>query len=187
MACLSEAHDRYGSIDWSLLISEIVTLLEDGIIVTITQEGPLNSHAEKCSNAEMFFNEDGQIKKAGDIIHNRKLADTFRKIAKDKKSFHKGSLAQEIVDDIQDNNGIITIEDLTSYQPNIEFPKNVDVGDLRFYIPSAPSSGPVFQFIYNIFANFDESGDLPVDLVDFNHRLVEGKSSLSVFVIRLCN
>ena len=174
MACLAEAHTRYGSLEWSLLIDEIVALLENGIIVTTYQEKPLADHAEKCTNAEMFFNEDGQIKKAGDLIFNSKLAATFRKIGKDKNAFFKGDLAQNVVDDIRENGGIISIQDLTSYEPNVEIPKNIDVGDLRFYFPSAPSSGPVFQFIFNIFANFEKEGILPVDQIDFNHRLIEG-------------
>jgi len=45
---------------------------------------------------------DGSLIQEGDLLRNPKLARTFRRIAEDPMTYYKGSLAQEIVDDIAD-------------------------------------------------------------------------------------
>ena len=46
--------------------------------------------------------QDGSLVKEGDLLKNPKLARTLRRIAEDPMSFYNGSLAREIIDDIND-------------------------------------------------------------------------------------
>jgi len=46
--------------------------------------------------------EDGSLIQEGDLLRNPKLAKTLRRIADDPMSYYRGSLAQEIVDDVAD-------------------------------------------------------------------------------------
>jgi len=51
---------------------------------------------------ELFLKPDGKLVKAGDIVKDPKLAQTLRRIAADPFTFYNGSLAQDIVDDINE-------------------------------------------------------------------------------------
>jgi len=51
---------------------------------------------------ELFVKDDGSMVTEGDLLVNKKLANTFRRIAFDPMTFYTGSLAREIVDDIQE-------------------------------------------------------------------------------------
>ena len=49
------------------------------------------------------------------------LAKTLKKIANEgKKGFYEGEIARKIVNDIQSNGGILTIEDLKNYRHLIQ-------------------------------------------------------------------
>ena len=91
MACYALAHDKYGKADWKYLINLIIELVEEGVMLTNTQQSPVQTWGERITNNEMFTNSDGRIKQVGDQILNQKLADTFKIIAEDKWSFHTGT------------------------------------------------------------------------------------------------
>lgn len=53
---------------------------------------------------------------AGEIFHNRNLAQTFRSLAKEgKKGFYEGRIAEELVKVVQDLGGLLELEDLKRY------------------------------------------------------------------------
>ena len=59
----------------------------------------------------------GKPYQAGDIIKDPIYARTLQQISQDPMTFYKGSLAEDIVADIEERHGIITKEDLSSYMP----------------------------------------------------------------------
>ena len=68
---------------------------------------------------EEFTNpQTGKYYKKDEVIQRTKYAATLRQIAESGSSdiFYKGSIGQSIVQEIQDLGGIITMEDMTSYQ-----------------------------------------------------------------------
>ncbi|MBN3289982.1 GGT1 hydrolase, partial [Polypterus senegalus] len=84
--------------------------------------------------------------------------------------FYNGSLAHQIVKDIKEQDGIITIEDLQNYKPdNDTQPLKLKISDYTMYIPSAPSSGPVLRLILNILEEYN--------LTDKSISTVEKKTS----------
>ena len=67
----------------------------------------------------IYENEDGSLKKAGDIARLPLLAKTFEIIAEEgMQAFYNGSLTSDIIKDLQDGYGgnIITEEDLNNYE-----------------------------------------------------------------------
>ncbi len=67
----------------------------------------------------MFTNDDGSLKKEGDIVRRPQLAITFRKIAQEGGwVFYNGSLARDILEDLKEAylGTLITEEDLKVYE-----------------------------------------------------------------------
>ena len=67
----------------------------------------------------MFTNDDGSLKKEGEIIRRPQLANTFRKIAAEgADTFYNGSLAKDIIADLEEAylGTSITAEDLREYR-----------------------------------------------------------------------
>ena len=88
----------------------------------------------------------------GDIMKRPKLARTLRKIAEEGPDvFYTGTLADQIVKEIQDRGGIITKQDLADYQVDFREALSVNLNEsLTAFTTQAPTSGPILTFILNI-------------------------------------
>ena len=63
-----------------------------------------------------FLNSEGDSFMPGDIVFQKDLANTLRSISENGKAgFYEGEVAEKIVNDIQSNGGLITLEDLKNY------------------------------------------------------------------------
>uniref|UniRef100_A0A8C1P3S0 Gamma-glutamyltransferase 1a n=1 Tax=Cyprinus carpio TaxID=7962 RepID=A0A8C1P3S0_CYPCA len=153
------AHKRHGKLPWKELFKPSIKLARNGFPIGFIF-GTLYRNWEN------------------DIIRFPKLADTFEKIAQEGPDvFYSGSMAQNIVDDIQTAGGIITLEDLKEYKPVLnETPLKLGVGEYTIYIPDAPSSGPVLALILNVVDgyNFSDSSVSTAEKKTLTyHRIVE--------------
>lgn len=99
---------------------------------------------------ELLVKEDGCLKKLGDLLVNQKLAITLERIAHDPTSFYNGNLAEDIVNDMLTNQGIITKDDLNEYNVEVEPALQATVGDLELYTTGLPSSGILIAFMLNV-------------------------------------
>ena len=79
-----------------------------------------------------------------------KFARTLERIRDDPDSFYTGSLAQDIVKDIRDGGGIITLEDLKNYKTEVRTPLSAKMGNYTWYTNPPPGSGAVLSLILNI-------------------------------------
>lgn len=86
----------------------------------------------------------------GTTIIDKSLASTLKKIAADPNDFYTGSLAENIVNDIQNKGGIITLDDLANYKVMKRKVLVSDLGDYTLNAMSSPSGGPVVSHILNI-------------------------------------
>ena len=76
--------------------------------------------------------------------------------------------------DIRDEGGVITEEDLLSYELSSSDALYFDQSSFRIFVAQPPSSGVIFAFIFNIMAAFKRKGELDIeDTVDFHHKLIE--------------
>ena len=195
MKCMSEAHEKYGKLPWSDLIDPIVKLVRDGVYVTETTEGYLQSNADRIIGNKAPFTVSGRKLAKGDRFYNEKLVETFEKIRTNKDSgfdslavvhlcsnwqnqaqnaFHSEPLASEIVQDINDNGGLYTVDDLLSYKLDESDALEFEFGDFIGYVGAPPSSGVILAFILNIMHNFKERGELPNQRnAEFYHKLAE--------------
>ena len=100
---------------------------------------------------KLLTNEDGELKKEGDKIVNKKLAETLKEIQRDPNSFYTGKLAKKIAADFKANGGLITEEDLKSYVARVTSKiLSLDLDSLTIYSCPPPSGGTVVTQILNI-------------------------------------
>ncbi len=81
-----------------------------------------------------------------------KLANTLETIANEgADAFYTGVLADKIVKEIRDRDGIIAKEDLVQYEVDMREALSVDIGDsFTAYTTHPPTSGVILTFILNI-------------------------------------
>jgi len=102
---------------------------------------------------------DGFPKEVGETVVNTDLANTLQVIAdQGRDAFYRGPIAQRIVDAVQADGGLITMQDMASYEVSFRTPVT---GTYRGYgIISAPppsSGGTHVIELLNIMENFDLS------------------------------
>jgi len=79
-----------------------------------------------------------------DTVKNLALANTLKLIAKyGKAGFYEGTIANDLVERVQETGGIITHQDLLSYEPVWRDPINFQYKDLNIYSMAPPSSGGI--------------------------------------------
>ena len=121
---LEEMHGRWGTQDWAALIQPTIDLAETGFEISprmaASIAGAMDRDLAKFDETRAyFFEEDGSPKAAGTLLQNPAFAETLRLIAAEGSApFYDGPIAQDIVAAVQTetNAGILTPEDLSSYQ-----------------------------------------------------------------------
>lgn len=98
----------------------------------------------------MLLDEEGNLKKLGSVLKMPKFARTLEIIRDNPESFYTGELAKDIVKDVQENGGIITLEDLKNYNVKVRTPLTADMGEYTWYTNPPPGSGAVISLILNI-------------------------------------
>ena len=92
----------------------------------------------------------GKIVELGAMIKDPALGKTLERIRDNPEDFYTGALAEDIVKDIQDAGGIITLDDLANYKVVKRKVLTDEIGDLTLYTMPVPSGGPVVTYILNI-------------------------------------
>ena len=63
----------------------------------------------------VYLNEDGSLKQEDQLLQDLDLANTLETIANDADSFYSGQLARDIIDDLTEAGGLMTLDDLKNY------------------------------------------------------------------------
>ena len=98
----------------------------------------------------MYFRDDGTPREEGETITDPIFARTLATLAEDPLSFYNGSIAREMVKDIQDRGGILTMADLQNFTATPRRVLKSFVNDDILYTTSATSSGSTMIMILNI-------------------------------------
>ena len=144
VAGVFEVHSKLGSLPMADIIQPVIELARKGVYVTKRQ-------AKRIENYHPVFKEVNKdsIKfmhnwKKGDTIKYPVLAETLERIKiNGRDEFYKGETASILVDFIQANGGIITLEDLEKYEPRWRDPITFNYDNLKIISMSPPSSGGI--------------------------------------------
>ncbi|XP_077528173.1 glutathione hydrolase 1 proenzyme-like [Haemaphysalis longicornis] len=124
--------------------------------------------------SEIFWRKSKPLQ-AGDFVVQWQLADTLRKLAQRKASFYQGELARAIVSDLAHEGGVITEEDLASYEANVTEPISFPLaGGYTLLVPRPPAGGIYVGIALSVISRFLLEGTAPVSGDSMTaHRLVE--------------
>ena len=161
VAGFSLALDKYGTMPLNKVVQPAFKLARDGFIVN----DPLGA-ALKCvgrdgwsnlDNSKAIFWKEGEPLKKGDTLVQANLAKSLEMIAENgPDEFYKGTIAEQIAQEMQKNGGLITKEDLAAYKAVERTPISGDYRGYQVYSMPPPSSGGIHIVqILNILENFD--------------------------------
>ncbi len=162
VAGLAVALDKYGSGNFTLadLVKPGIALATDGTVITDDSADTLPDWHKRLArwpaSAKIFSRTDGTSLREGDRLVQTDLAATLSAIAEQgPRGFYEGPVAEKLVKAIGDAGGIMTLDDLKSYQPVIRAPVR---GTYRGYdvisMPQPSSGGVVLVEILNILEGF---------------------------------
>jgi gamma-glutamyltranspeptidase/glutathione hydrolase len=162
VAGLALALDKYGSGKFTLaeLLKPAIALATDGIPIADDIADTLAEGRERLSrwpaSAKFLSGADGTPLREGDVLIQKDLGQTLAAIAEQgPRGFYQGPVAEKLVKAIRDAGGIMTLDDLKSYQPTIRVPVH---GSYRGYdivsMPLPSSGGVVLLETLNILEGF---------------------------------
>ena len=178
VAGLYKAHQELGSLPWSELVAPAVKMAREGIPITYSLqtgfERSANRFRQYPSSAKKFFKSDGSFYELGDVWVQPDLANTLELIQRNgKDGFYKGENAKRFADFMASNGGLITEEDLASYQAVERAPIR---GSYRGYdiisMPPPSSGGVALVEMLNILEDYDLA-EMGHNSADYLHVLTE--------------
>jgi gamma-glutamyltranspeptidase / glutathione hydrolase len=179
-AGLALALQKYGSGKFTLaeLLRPAIELARNGFVLADDSADTLPEWYKRLarwpSSAKIFSRPDGTSLREGDTLVQTDLAATLSAIAEQgPNGFYQGPVAEKLVKAIADAGGIMTPDDLKSYQPVIRAPVR---GTYRGYdivsMPQPSSGGVVLLETLNILEGFPMS-DMKQGSVPSLHVLIE--------------
>ena len=122
---------------------------------------------------KLYLN-DGMPYEVGDTLTNPDLATALQAIADGgRDAFYTGDMAQAMVDAVQAEGGVLTMDDLANYEVKVREPVSSTYRDYTIYsLPPASSGGTHLIEILNILENFDMA-NTEVNSADYIHRFSE--------------
>ena len=137
-------HQKFGKLPLKTIMAPVIALAKKGVVVTEKQLKQINNNQKeinKISGTETMYS---KTYKVGDTIKYVNLASTLERILQNGAAeFYKGETAQKMVDFIQKNGGILSMEDLSKYEVKWRKPITFKYKDLKIISMSPPSSGGI--------------------------------------------
>ena len=163
VAGLEYALEHYGSgkLTRQQIMQPAIDMAIEGYKAGGTLVGAINDYydymvTDYTTLGDYYLN-DGMPYEIGDVITNPDLAKTLQMIAEGgRDAFYKGEVAQAIIDELTARGGVMTLEDLASFEPAVREPVK---GTYRGYqivsCPPASSGGTHIVQVLNVLENYD--------------------------------
>lgn len=145
---LETAWQKYGTLAWEKLLAPAIALAEKGIYLNKFDAASLERDqldlARYPETVKTYFKPGGQPYTSQDLLVQPDLANTLLAIARQGAStFYQGPVARQLIRDIQAHGGIMTLEDLRSYEVKLRVPLTTTYQGYEVIGMPPPSAGGV--------------------------------------------
>ena len=164
----AEAITELGTYEWRDICKPAISYASDGFIIRPAQFNWWVSGASlgrvavidrlrfSSSGRQLYFQEDGTLKRIGDRLKNPSLARTLKRISEQgADSFYSGEIADEIVADMAANGGLLSKEDLAQYRTTRTDPLWCSYREYEIATNQPPGGGIMLLEMLNILEQFD--------------------------------
>jgi gamma-glutamyltranspeptidase/glutathione hydrolase len=140
-----EAHKKYGKLKWANLLQPAVNLARNGFKMTRRLANDINSNAADFKNRNpgksYLVDKDWQ---EGDVLIQEDLAKTLEQIRdKGRAGFYEGTVADMVVAEMKQGNGLITKADMKNYHSVWRKAVTGKYKDYNIITMPPPSSGGI--------------------------------------------
>lgn len=117
VAGLVYAQKHWGKLTLEQVMQPAIHLARDGFTLDSEDAAMLhNSGLAKFAESRRIFQRDGNYYQPGEVFKQPELAKTLERIAANPDDFYRGAMARELATAMQKGGGLITTEDLASYE-----------------------------------------------------------------------
>ena len=173
-----ELHKKFGLMDFNLLFKNAIEYAEKGFPVTEVVAYYLKLSSENFINYPNFkktWMPHGKIPSKGEIFKNPNLASTYKKIASSYgEDFYKGTIANEIVNFINNQGGYFSLEDLSNFKPEWIDPVSTNYRGYDIWELPPNGQGIAALQMLNILENYNIK-DLGFGSAEYIHLFTEAK------------
>jgi gamma-glutamyltranspeptidase / glutathione hydrolase len=156
------AIERFGALDPKTVLAPAIRYAEEGFPVTINNQWFMESNAARLAqwptSVDAYF-VNGRTPRAGEILRQPNLAKTLRTLAEEGiDAFYEGPIAEEIVRFSQENGGLFSLKDFSSYRPHWEDPISGSYRGYTIFCPGPPGSALEYVQTLGVVDGFDMAG-----------------------------
>jgi gamma-glutamyltranspeptidase/glutathione hydrolase len=159
VAGLTAALKKYGTMSLARVMAPAIRYAERGVVVDSALHGSLRNNTALIAQfaGGSRFLPDGAAPAIGSTIRQPELARTLRAIAaRGRAAFYQGPIAEAWTTELRQAGGIITLEDLTRYEPVWRAPvRSTYRGYTLLSMPPSSSGGVTITETLNILEGYD--------------------------------
>jgi gamma-glutamyltranspeptidase/glutathione hydrolase len=140
------AHEKHGSLPWKDLVQPAVELAEQGFVVHPKLAVSIEKHIQRLEKRgfEVNFADYFAGAKADDVFIQTELANTLKRIRdQGRAGFYQGETAKIISDFMRREQGLVTEQDLLSYEAKSRQPLTSNWREYQLLTSPPPSSGGI--------------------------------------------
>jgi gamma-glutamyltranspeptidase/glutathione hydrolase len=147
LAALEMASREFGRLPWKQLVEPSVAVTRQGFPLSFAchhylQYSGMPVFSRSKDGFDALHDEGGKLKPAGSRIIVPHLAESLELIANEgSRTYYQGELAQRITDHVQENGGLLTIDDMRRYEPIVRPALNVDIKGWTVATNPSPAVG----------------------------------------------
>jgi len=135
------AHQRFGKLPWEQVLRPAIKLASEGFVPAQILADDVQSRFDWFGAATNFNQYFGGVK-AGEVFKQAELAATLTRIAEQgEEDFYRGETAKLLTDQMDQDGGLISLEDLASYKAIWREPLKAKWRDFEVVSAPPPSSG----------------------------------------------
>ena len=171
-------HKKFGRKNFKSLFSSAINYAENGFPVTELIAYYLDGSSKRFKHYPNFADvwmKNGATPKKGEIFKNTALANTYKQIANTYgEAFYKGDIAENMATFIQEQGGLLSVEDLANFIPEWIDPVSTNYRGYDVWELPPNGQGIAALQILNILENYDIPS-MELDSAQYVHLFTEAK------------